>query len=65
MGGAVIVETVFAWPGVGSLAVQAIVRRDVPLVMASTLSFAVIIVALNLGIDLLYGALDPRIKFAR
>ena len=65
MGGAVIVETVFAWPGVGSLAVQAINNRDVPLVMASTMVFALIIVVVNLGVDLSYGALDPRIKVGR
>ena len=65
MGGAVIVEAVFAWPGVGSLVVQAINNRDVPLVMASTLIFATIIVLVNLGVDLSYGALDPRIKLER
>lgn len=65
MGGAVITETVFAWPGVGSLAVQAINNRDVPLVMASTMLVAVLIVVVNLGVDLLYGALDPRIKVGR
>ena len=65
MGGAVITETVFAWPGVGSLAVQAINNRDVPLVMSSTMIFAVMIVVVNLMVDLLYGALDPRIKVGR
>jgi peptide/nickel transport system permease protein len=65
MGGSVIVESVFAWPGVGSLAVQAINNRDVPLVMASTMIFAIIIVLVNLCVDLSYGALDPRIKVGR
>ena len=65
MGGAVITETVFAWPGVGSLAVQAINNRDVPLVMASTMIVAVLIVVVNLMVDLMYGALDPRIKVGR
>src|SRR5919199_4409076 len=65
MGGAVITETVFAWPGVGSLAVQAINNRDVPLVMASTMLVATLIVVVNLVVDLLYGALDPRIKVGR
>jgi peptide/nickel transport system permease protein len=65
MGGAVITETVFAWPGVGTLAVQAINNRDVPLVMSSTMIFAVLIVAVNLVVDLLYGLLDPRIKVGR
>ena len=65
MGGAVITETVFAWPGVGSLAVQAINNRDVPLVMSSTMIVAVLIVVVNLMVDLMYGALDPRIKVGR
>jgi ABC-type dipeptide/oligopeptide/nickel transport system permease component len=65
MSGAVIVEAVFAWPGVGSLAVQAINNRDVPLVMSSTMIFATIIVLVNLTVDLSYGALDPRIRVGR
>lgn len=65
MSGAVIVEAVFAWPGVGSLAVQAINNRDVPLVMSSTMIFATIIVLVNLAVDLSYGALDPRIRVGR
>lgn len=65
MGGAVIVETVFAWPGVGTLAVQAVINRDVSLVMASTVVFAAIAVVVTLCVDLGYGALDPRIKVRR
>lgn len=62
MGGAVITETVFSWPGVGSLAVQAIHNRDIPLVMAATFVFAVVILAVNLLVDLSYGVIDPRIR---
>ncbi len=62
MGGAVITETVFAWPGVGSLAVQAIGSRDIPLVMAATFVFAVMILLVNLLVDLSYGIVDPRIR---
>jgi peptide/nickel transport system permease protein len=50
---------------VGSLAVQAINNRDVPLVMACTMTFAAIIVLVNLCVDLSYGALDPRIRLGR
>lgn len=62
MGGAVITETVFAWPGVGSLAVQAIGSRDIPLVMAATFVFAIMILIVNLAVDLSYGFVDPRIR---
>lgn len=62
MGGAVITETVFAWPGVGSLAVQAIGSRDIPLVMAATFVFAIMILVVNLVVDLSYGFIDPRIR---
>lgn len=59
----VIVETVFGWPGVGLLAVDAIKRQDLPLLQADVFVVALIVVALNLVIDLLYGALDPRIRY--
>jgi len=62
MGGAVITETVFAWPGVGRLAVQAINNRDIPLVMAATFFFALIILVVNLLVDLSYGLIDPRVR---
>ena len=62
MGGAVITETVFDWPGVGRLAVQAINNRDIPLVMATTFVFALIILIVNLLVDLSYGMIDPRVR---
>jgi peptide/nickel transport system permease protein len=62
LGGAVITETVFAWPGVGSLAVSSISSRDIPVVMAATFTFAVMILAVNLLVDLSYGIIDPRIR---
>jgi peptide/nickel transport system permease protein len=64
MGGAVIVETVFAWPGVGSLAVSAINSRDVSLVVAATFVFAVFILLVNLVVDISYGLVDPRVRLA-
>ncbi|HET9027707.1 MAG TPA: ABC transporter permease [Trueperaceae bacterium] len=61
LGGAVITETIFAWPGLGRLVVQAISQRDFPLVQAATLCIAVIVVAVNLIVDLSYSFLDPRV----
>jgi peptide/nickel transport system permease protein len=63
LGGVVVTETVFSWPGVGRLAVQAIYARDFPVVQAVVFLFAVIFVAVNLAVDLLYAAVDPRISF--
>jgi ABC-type dipeptide/oligopeptide/nickel transport system permease component len=62
MGGAVVVEKVFAYPGMGSLILDSITARDYPLIQASILFFAVAFVAVNLGVDALYGVLDPRIR---
>lgn len=61
--GAVITETVFAWPGVGRLLVQSIGFRDYPIVQGCILLIAVTYVAMNLLTDLFYGVLDPRIRF--
>jgi len=61
--GAVITETVFAWPGIGRLLIQSIGFRDYPLVQGCILLIAVTYVAVNLLTDLLYGVLDPRIRF--
>jgi len=63
IGGTVIIETVFAWPGVGRLVVQAIFNRDYPLVQAIVLVLAVIFVLVNLLVDVLYVYLDPRISY--
>ena len=63
LGGAVLTETVFAWPGVGTLMVQGILARDFPLVQGCVLVIALTFVLINLGVDLLYGFLDPRIRY--
>jgi peptide/nickel transport system permease protein len=63
LGGAVVVETVFAWPGVGDLAVKAIAQRDFPLVQATVLMVALGFVVMNLLVDLIYLWLDPRIRY--
>jgi peptide/nickel transport system permease protein len=62
LGGAVVTETIFAWPGVGRLAVQSIFVRDYPVVQAGVFVLALTFVAINLAVDLLYGYLDPRIR---
>lgn len=64
LGGAVVIETVFAWPGVGRLAVQAIYARDFPLVQVIIMIAAFIFVVVNLVTDLTYRLLDPRIRVA-
>lgn len=59
----VAVETVFAWPGVGLLAIQAIQRRDLPLIQADVFVVALLVALLNLFLDILYAAFDPRIRY--
>jgi len=63
LGGAVLTETVFAWPGVGTLMVQGILARDFPLVQGCVLVVALSFVLINLVVDLLYAWLDPRIRY--
>ncbi len=62
LGGAVVVETIFAWPGLGLLTIQAIYNRDYPLVQAAVLFLAVSFVLINLLVDLLYQFIDPRAR---
>jgi ABC-type dipeptide/oligopeptide/nickel transport system permease component len=63
LSGAIITETIFAWPGIGRLAVQAIYDRDYPVVEAVVVLAASAFVVLNLAVDMLYAALDPRIRY--
>jgi len=63
LSGTVFIETVFAWPGMGKAIVDAIVQRDYPVVMATSLIFAVMVVLGNLVADLLYAVVDPRIRY--
>ncbi len=65
IGGAAITEAVFAWPGMGRLAVEAAFTRDYPVVMGITVVVAVFVVLSNLVADLIYGVLDPRIRLSR
>ncbi len=62
MGGAVVTETVFAWPGLGRLAVQALRQKDIPVVLGTVLFTSALIVVANLLTDLSYAAVDPRVK---
>ncbi len=61
--GSITTEVVFSWPGVGLLVVNAVTARDFPVVQAVTIVFAFVIVMANLVVDVLYGVLDPRIRF--
>jgi peptide/nickel transport system permease protein/oligopeptide transport system permease protein len=63
-GGAILTETTFAWPGIGRLLVSAIGARDYPIIQGVVLLFAVTFLVVNLLVDLLYGYIDPRIKYS-
>ncbi len=63
LGGAVLTETVFAWPGVGRLLVDAILRRDYPVVQGTVMLLALLFVMINLVVDIIYAFLDPRIHY--
>jgi peptide/nickel transport system permease protein len=62
LSGAFIIETVFAYPGVGQLAIQAIATRDFPMIQGTILFVALIYVAINITMDVIYAMLDPRIR---
>jgi len=62
LGGVVITESVFSWPGIGKLTVDAIFARDTPVVQGAILVTATLFVLINLGTDLLYAVLDPRLR---
>jgi peptide/nickel transport system permease protein len=63
LGGTVVTETVFAWPGAGLLTVQALQNDDFPVIQAAVFFLAFIFVFINLAVDLLYAWLDPRIRY--
>ena len=62
--GAIVTETVFAWPGVGRLTYEAVIFRDYPLLQAVILMKAIIVLSVNLGVDILYAYLDPRVRYS-
>lgn len=63
LSGAVVTETIFAWPGIGRLTIQSIYNRDYPVVQATVFLTAVMFIAVNLIVDLVYAILDPRIRY--
>ena len=65
LAGAILTETIFAWPGVGKWLVESINRRDYPVLQGGVLLVATMVMAVNLGVDLLYGLINPRIRHAR
>jgi peptide/nickel transport system permease protein len=64
LGGAILTEQVFSWPGVGRLTIEAITNRDYPLVQATVLFLAIVFVVVNLVVDVLYAFLDPRVRLS-
>ena len=62
LSGTVVIETVFSWPGMGRLIVQAVPGRDFPVIQAGVFVFAVIFVVINLLVDVLYTVVDPRVR---
>jgi peptide/nickel transport system permease protein len=65
LGGAVLIENVFAWPGMGTLAVEAIGRRDYPVILATSMISAVLVVLGNLFADITYAIVDPRVSYEK
>ena len=63
LGGTVLTETVFSWPGIGRLLVESILARDYPVIQGSILVFALLFILVNLTVDLLYGLIDPRVRY--
>jgi ABC-type dipeptide/oligopeptide/nickel transport system permease component len=62
MGGAIVVENIFAWNGVGRMAVEAIFQRDYPVIQGFILTFAIVVVFVSVLIDAVYALIDPRIR---
>jgi len=65
LGGAVLTETIFSWPGIGRWLIDAIYRRDYTVIQGGLLLIAGVVIVVNLIVDLLYGAIDPRIRHPR
>ncbi len=65
LSGSVLTESIFAWPGIGRYALNAILKRDLPVIQGTVLFLAIVFVLVNLAVDLLYGWLDPRIRYER
>ncbi len=64
LGGTVIIEQIFSWPGIGQMALRAILQRDYPLIQGTVLVGALVFIGMNLFVDLLYAYVDPRVRYA-
>ena len=62
IGGTVLIEKMFSYPGIGNLAIDAVINRDLPLIQGLIITFAILFILVNLGLDLAYGALNPKIR---
>ena len=62
MGGTVLVEKIFSYPGIGNMAIDAVINRDLPLIQGLVLTFAVLFIAVNLLVDMSYALLNPRMR---
>ena len=62
MGGAIVVENIFSWNGVGRMAVEAIFQRDYPIIQGFILTFAIVVVVVSIFLDTIYAFIDPRIR---
>ncbi len=65
LSGAILTETIFSWPGIGKWVIEAIRARDYPVVQSAVLIIATIIILVNLLVDLLYGVVNPRIRYRK
>jgi peptide/nickel transport system permease protein len=63
LGGVVVVEQVFGWPGIGSAALQAILNLDIPVIMGVVLLSGISVACVNFVVDIMYGVLDPRVSY--
>ena len=62
VGGTVLVEKIFSYPGIGNMAIDAVINRDLPLIQGLVLTFAVLFIAINLLVDMSYALLNPRMR---
>ena len=65
LAGAVLTEYIFSWPGVGKWLIESIARRDYPVLQGGILLISCVVILVNIGVDLLYGLINPRIRHAR
>jgi dipeptide transport system permease protein len=65
LSGAVLTETIFSWPGIGKWLIESISRRDYPALQGGVMLISMVVIAVNLVVDLLYGAINPRIRHVR